>query len=139
MAPKLLSTNIDQLRCSIVQFDQIHESKESLSVPSDNCSLLDELLNKLFSKIAANSIFCSKRKSHKSTTHFSSIFIALLSFIIIQSTIFINSANCHPVSSLHMCHGLQQGSKYTYNYDTLMLLNNHDHKVNTFPHQFDNE
>lgn len=32
----------------------------------------------------------------------------------------------HPVSS--MCHGLQPNVIYTYNYQTLMLLNNNDHK-----------
>ena len=94
------------------------------------CSLVSKISSTNYS--SKKSLSCSKR-SIKSSTITSSIFITIVFILIIQSTLNINYyANCHPVSSLHMCHGLQQGSRYTYKYDTLMLLNNHDHKVSIY-------
>lgn len=34
----------------------------------------------------------------------------------------------HPAPSLKLCHGQQSGQVYHYKYQTLMLLNNNDHK-----------
>lgn len=53
------------------------------------------------------------------------VWLILLNCYLINLTI----VTAHPVSS--MCHGLQPSVIYTYDYTTLMLLNNNDHKGKT--------